>query len=168
MNRLVEFETNVYRNRTALLRYISRKVNCVADAEDILQKSLMTMWRRYDTFSNETNFMTWACTVASFESKNTYRKHQRCPVLFDDVVFTDVSRYMSVYQSSNQYEAVQLALNQLEDKERQLIVAVHINGEDVKDIARSARKAPRTIYNNLYLARKKLAKYILHHDNSTN
>lgn len=168
MNRLAEFETNVYRNRTALLRYVSSKVNCVADAEDILQKAMLTMWRRYETFNNDTNFMTWACTVANFESKNAYRKHKRCPVLFDEIVFDDVSKYVSVYQDEDRYEMMQLALSHLENEERSLLVAVHINGEDVKDIANSTRKAPRTIYNRLYLARKKLAKYISHHDNSTN
>ena len=58
MNRLAEFEKNIRNNRTAIVSFIKNNIRASVDAEDIFQKASLTMWKKYETFDNETSFFS--------------------------------------------------------------------------------------------------------------
>jgi RNA polymerase sigma-70 factor (ECF subfamily) len=47
-----------------LLRYLMSLVANRHDAEDVLQRASLVMWRRFSTFESGTDFIAWATTVA--------------------------------------------------------------------------------------------------------
>ena len=101
MNDYKEFEKHINDNRLKLLSFLYSKVLVKDDAEDILQRACLTMWKKYDTFDKSTEFIHWAFVVADFEFKNYRRKQMRCPVIFNDEVFDDVSKFCTDILSTN-------------------------------------------------------------------
>ena len=56
-----------------LLRYVMSLVGNRGDAEDVLQRASVTMWRRFETFDPDSDFIAWATTVAFYEVRNFQR-----------------------------------------------------------------------------------------------
>jgi len=128
------------------------------DAEDILQRASMTMWNKYDTFDSTTNFMSWACTIALYESRNCYRSFIRCPISFNSEVYDDISLKQIVEdrQDNQIHDKLYDALSELDEESRNLLIGVYVNGEEAKDLAKKAGKSPQTYYNKLNIAKKKI------------
>jgi RNA polymerase sigma-70 factor (ECF subfamily) len=154
-----EFTGHLKSTRPRLLRFVMSLVGSMQDAEDILQKACLTMWKNFAAFTPETDFMAWASTVASFEVKNFRRSSGRSKVVFDGAL-VDVLQEESV-QALRQYdsrlEALEECLHKLDDVSRSLVESVYSNGEEIKDIARREGRAVQTYYNRLNLVRRILA-----------
>lgn len=67
-----------------LLRYVMSLLGNRHDAEDVLQRASVVMWRRFGTFELGTDFIAWATTVAFYEVRNFQRVTGRCRLEFDD------------------------------------------------------------------------------------
>lgn len=158
MNRRVEFEENLKNNRNALMSFILSKTNKSMDTEDIFQRASMTMWNKYDSFDSTTNFMSWACAIAFYESRNCYRSFIRCPISFDSEVYDVISLNQMVEdkQDNEIYDKLYNALSELDEESRIILIGVYVNGEEAKDLAKKAGKSPQTYYNKLNIAKKKI------------
>jgi RNA polymerase sigma-70 factor len=55
-----------------------------ADAEDVLQETVAVMWRKFEEFEPNTDFLAWAVTVARFQVLCHRKKQQRSRVRFSD------------------------------------------------------------------------------------
>lgn len=162
MNRKQEFEDNLSSNRRSLISFILNKVNRTMDAEDVFQRASVIMWNKYNTFDSTTNFMSWACTIASFEVKNYMRSIFRCPVAFDSEVY-DVIASLQIAEDKVEndiHDKLRLALTSLDEESKNLLINVYVNGEEAKDLAKKAGKSPQTYYNKLNIARNKIAEQI--------
>ena len=60
-----------------LLRFILRYVPAVADARDVLQETLVTLWKKRDEFDATKEFLPWACGIARFKVREFWRKRPR-------------------------------------------------------------------------------------------
>lgn len=170
MKRLAEFEHNIKSNYNRLSGFIFSIVKDNIHSDDILQKVCLTMWRKYDNFNKSTEFMAWACTIAKYEISNYKRSLSRCPVSFDSQVYEDVSKFHKTEfsnTSNEKYDKLQTALKSLDKESRNLLIAVYIDNQEVRELAREAGKAYQTYYNKLNLAKKKL-KQILSNDEGSN
>jgi RNA polymerase sigma-70 factor (ECF subfamily) len=159
MNRKQEFEENLSSNRRSLISFILNKVRRTMDAEDVLQRASVIMWNKYDTFDSTTNFMSWACTIASFEVKNYMRSFFRCPVAFNSEVY-DVISLLQIAEDKVEndiHDKLRLALTSLDEESKNLLIQVYVNGEEIKDLAKKAKKSPQTYYNKLTTLKKTLA-----------
>ena len=53
------FESEIMKNRTALMNHALRLTRHQRDAEDLLQDTLMKAYRNLDKFEEGTNFKAW-------------------------------------------------------------------------------------------------------------
>ena len=60
-----------------LLRFILRYVACSADARDVLQETLVTLWAKRAEFDATREFLPWACGIARFKVREFWRKQPR-------------------------------------------------------------------------------------------
>jgi RNA polymerase sigma factor (sigma-70 family) len=67
-----------------LLRYVTSLVANRHDAEDVMQRASVVMWKRFGTFESGTDFVAWATTVAFYEVRNFQRVTGRSRPEFDD------------------------------------------------------------------------------------
>lgn len=77
----VEFLTpNYYKIHSFILTLVLNK----ADAEDVLQSAITYMWEHFNDFKKETNFLSWAFTIAKYQVLTYRKKKQRSRIHFDD------------------------------------------------------------------------------------
>lgn len=145
--------------RVPLLRFIVSLVGNLQDAEDIIQRASLTMWRRFSEFEKGTNFVAWSFTVASFEAKNFVRSASRSVVTFDDDLMDKLAanRGADLQKNDDRMAALDECIQRLDPESKSLIEAVYSKGEEIKEIARKEGRAPQTFYNRLTAIRRQLA-----------
>lgn len=57
-----------------ILGYILTYVPNYADADDILQNTLSILWKKFDQYEPQTEFLAYALTIARYEIMNYFRK----------------------------------------------------------------------------------------------
>ncbi|MEK0446892.1 MAG: hypothetical protein RLZZ399_2213 [Verrucomicrobiota bacterium] len=141
-----------------LLRFVVSLVARRQDAEDILQRASVTMWRRFHQFETGTDFIAWATTIASYEVKNFHRVSGRSKVLFDEELMQTLahSRVPDLQYCDARLDALEDCVQKLDQSSRGLIDAVYSRGEEVQDLARREGRAPQTFYNRLNVIRRML------------
>jgi len=111
-------------NQKRILGYILTYVPNYADADDILQNTLSILWRKFDQFDPDTDFVAYASKIAKYEIMNYYRKNKRNPKLqFDENLQKIIeSESESANQLFNQRkEALRECFKEFTPKDKELI-----------------------------------------------
>ncbi len=145
-----------------LLRYVMSLVANRHDAEDVLQRASVVMWRRFATFEMGTDFIAWATTVTFYEVRNFQRVTGRSRLDFDDDLMQTLAseRAQHVRQWSPRLEALETCVEKLDAAHRDLVEAVYTQGMEVAALAEQQGRAPQTIYNKLNFIRRALAECV--------
>lgn len=151
-----EFEQCLRAARVPLLRFVVSLVGNAQDAEDIIQRASVTMWRKFREFEKGTNFLAWSFTVASFEAKNFLRSSSRSVVSFDDNLIDKLAkdREIDIQKHDSRLETLEECMQRLDPESKALIEAVYTRGEEIKDLAKRDGRAPQTFYNRLNFIRR--------------
>lgn len=155
-DRRPEFEKCLIEARSSLFRFVLSLVGNAQDAEDIIQRASITMWRRFSEFEKGTNFIAWSFVVASFEAKNFLRSSSRSVVRFDEELFEKLAREreVDIQNDDTRLEALDECMQQLDPQSKALVESVYMRGEEVKDLAQREGRAPQTFYNRLNFIRR--------------
>ena len=142
-----------------LLGYLRSLLGNRHDAEDVLQRASMTMWRRFETFVPGTDFMAWASTVAFYEAKNFQRVTARSRLRFDDELLNTLAaeRLDDLRHLDERFDALEHCVGKLEAANRKLVEAVYGEDADIVVLAAQIGRAPQTLYNRLNVIRRALA-----------
>ena len=145
-----------------LLRYVMSLVANRHDAEDVLQRASLLMWRRFNTFEAGSDFIAWATTVAFYEVRNFQRVTGRSRLEFDDDLMRSLAaeRVEHVRHWSLRAEALEHCTQKLDAASRQLLKAIYTYGMQAVDLALRQGCAPKTISNKLTLIRRALAECV--------
>jgi RNA polymerase sigma-70 factor, ECF subfamily len=142
-----------------LLGYLRSLLGNRHDAEDVLQRASMTMWRRFETFVPGTDFMAWASTVAFYEAKNFQRVAARSRLCFDDDLLNTLAaeRLDDLRHLDERFDALEHCVGKLDAANRKLVEAVYGDDADIVALAAQLGRAPQTLYNRLNAIRRALA-----------
>ncbi len=145
-----------------LLRYLMSLVGNRHDAEDVLQRASVVMWKQFGTFESGTDFIAWATTVAFYEARNFQRVTGRSRLKFDDDLMRTLAaeRAQHVREWPGRMEALELCVEKLDPAQRALVETVYTQGIEVVELARQQGRAPQTIYNKLNFIRRALAECV--------
>jgi RNA polymerase sigma-70 factor, ECF subfamily len=162
VTRQEEFIALLNGSHALLLRYVMSLVANRHDAEDVLQRAGMIMWRRFDTFDSGTDFIAWATTVCFYEARNFLRTVGRARVTFDDRLLEILAaeRALDVRRWNPRLAALEACLEKLDASGRELVEAVYTQGLDTTEVARRRSLAVQTIYNKLNFIRRALAECV--------
>ena len=75
-----------------LLRFILRYVPSSADARDVLQETLVTLWAKRAEFDATREFLPWACGIARFKVREFWRKQPRWEAFAHDDIMALLDR----------------------------------------------------------------------------
>lgn len=128
------------------------------DARDVFQKTSLVLWRKFDQFREDGDFLAWACGIAYFEVRNFYRMAGRDRLRFSDELLQTLSdeRQQRSHQHDRRAGLLAECIKRLSPRERELIHEVYNVGNSVKELADQIGRAAQTIYNRLNLVRRKL------------
>ena len=157
-----EFLTEYNPAHRRILGYLISLIGNRHDAEDVLQKTSITLWRKFDQFETGTNFFAWASTIAFYEARNFQRLAIHTRIRFDDDLLALIAdeRVDDLKHEEPRHLALNHCLNSLSESHRALLEAVYIDNSDIGELARQAGRAPQTFYNRLNILRRNLARCI--------
>ena len=157
-----EFVGLLTQSHQRLLGYLRSLLGNRHDAQDVLQRASVTMWRRFDTFEPGTDFLAWACTVAFYEARNFLRVAARSRLRFDDDLLERLAaeRVEDLRHFDPRLDALEHCVQRLDETQRDLVHAVYQEDADIGTLADRLGRAPQTLYNRLHLIRRALAECV--------
>ena len=122
-----------------------------ADAEDIMQDSIVTMWNKFDEYEHGTDFLAWAFTIARFKLLNFRRKKANAPSCFDqqimDILDKKSDKFIDKY--NDRMDALSNCIKKLRTADRKLVELRYLQEQPVTRIAERYDVTSRAIYKTL-------------------
>ena len=103
-----EFIVELAAHQRRLYQYIFTLLPREHDADDVMQDTLMVLWRKFEQFDGATNFLAWARRVAYLQTRNYRRRNSRMTTILDNAVFEEIASRIESH--SNLLQARQDAL----------------------------------------------------------
>lgn len=156
------FVRELTRGQNGVFAYILSLVGNPDTARDILQDTNVVLWRKAGEFKEGSSFMSWALAVARLEVLAFHRDCGRDPHVFDVEVLEQLA---SEYAASpddpdDRQRAFEECLQQLPERQRELLAARYAPGGSVKEIAESRGQSAGALSVTLSRIRKALANCI--------
>ncbi len=141
-----------------LLRFILRYVPSVADARDVLQETLVTLWAKRAEFDATREFLPWACGIARFKVREFWRKQPRWQVFAEDDLMNrlDARREELAPELSLRAEKLRECLAKLPPDQRSNLDRYYSGEEPVETIALREGRTVDAIYKMLQRTRRTL------------
>lgn len=128
--------------------------------DDVVQTVSLVMWRKWEQFDPETDFMKWARVIARFEVLKFRRTMARDRHVFrDDLMdlLADASVELEERVSSDRYrECLEQCLEALPEKSRKLVGAAYEGDRSIKEVAADVGTSATALYKALDRIRKEL------------
>lgn len=138
---------NYYQIHSFILTMVPNK----ADAEDILQNTIMFMWEHFEDFKTGTRFLSWAVTVAKFQVL-TYRKAvTRSKIHLSEMALDLIAEESAKLctQVDERYEALQKCLKKLPKRETDFLKKRFMHGDSIRKIADDIGTSLNVVYKRL-------------------
>lgn len=152
------FITQLTMAQPSLWAYVFSLLPDHVAAQDVLQETNLTLWRKVQDFQPGTNFVAWACQVAYFHVLSHRRRVRRDRLVLDDGVF----EYLAERQADRAAElgdrlvALRGCLDKLPAPSRKLLEERYAPGGSVKELADAGGRSVASLSQLLYRIREKL------------
>ena len=154
----------VTRHQTSILAYLLTLVPSPSDADDILQRANIVLWRKRAQFQIGTNFKAWAFSIARWEALAFLKERKRENwLVFNDEVASLVADRMSSTPDPavDLYpEALRCCLGRLSAAHRRLILDRYQMGRSLADCARRSGRTENSLKVTLHRIRITLRRCI--------
>ena len=156
------FEQLVRRYQVPLLRFVTERVRCAADAEDLVQETFVRAYRRIDRYHDQWRFSTWLFTIAHRLAVSHLRSPRSRPVMGIDQVErhltpytkTEPGREMMERESRQRFWAA--AAGVLTEEQLAAVWLFYVEGMGARDVAAVLGRSWVSVKTMLFRARRKL------------
>lgn len=162
-----EFEELLISHQRRLFLYIKSLVTNYHQAEDLLQRTNLILWRKRTNFKAGSNFHAWSFSVARFESLSQLRQLRRDKRVFadQDEDIEDIECPLPIYPDYPDPNAATLmalrdCLKQLPTRDQELIMTRYATDKTLGDYAKDLNRKPGTLKARLFKIREKLKRGI--------
>lgn len=141
-----------------LRRFIRSLMPTAVDADEVLQQTAIVIWRKFDQYDSETNFMKWACVIARFEALAYRRKMARDRLVFTEELM-DLMADEGVEELDSRLserEALDECLAAMPEKQRLFLTLAYTPGVKTKELAEAAGSTAAAFYMRLKRLRAQL------------
>jgi RNA polymerase sigma-70 factor, ECF subfamily len=119
-----------------------------ADAEDVLQETSVTAWRKFAEFQPGTDFVRWGCSIARLEVLKFRRQRKSGRLLFSDAMVETLAEHQirqgDLWESWSQ--ALGDCLAKLRAVDRELFLRCSGSNATVKQVAAQLGRPANTVY----------------------
>jgi RNA polymerase sigma-70 factor (ECF subfamily) len=152
------FTSLLVANQPAILGFIRTLLPQSSEAEDLLQKTCLIAWQKFDQFDPSTKFSTWACQIAYFEVKNYLRTKARDRHVFSDEVLERLADEAprEADRLAEERAALRRCVAALVPEDRSLLSQAYAPGVTVRDVAAGLDKSANSLYKQLNRIRRRL------------
>lgn len=150
------------RHQRAVYAFIVQLVHDYDESEDLLQKTGLVLWRKFDQFEPGTDFLAWARRVAKYEVQAHLKSKRRSRVYFSsatvDLLAEDLDRESPA--ADLRHEALLRCLEGLRSTDRDLVNRCYAKGVSIQDVAQSLGRSIDGAYQSLRRIRQALLQCI--------
>lgn len=120
------------------------------DAEDLMQQTVLTMWRKFSQFQSGSSFVAWGCQIGRYKAMNMLTSRRLAP-LDDDIIeslLVTVERQEPEIRHARR-RALSGCLQRLAKEDRELIEAAYTENRPIKQLAQEIGRSAGGVYNSL-------------------
>jgi RNA polymerase sigma-70 factor (ECF subfamily) len=154
-----EFIVLLAKHERRVRGFVGTLVRQSEEIDEIVQQSCLTGWKKMQDFARveqtlDRDFARWLCTIARFEALGFVRKHRGSRLLFDTEL---VSKLADVQLSDERFderrEALQLCIEKLSDKQKDLVRRYYRADQSAAEIAGQDGVTRQAVFKALRLIR---------------
>ena len=141
-----------------LQRYVMAIVPDREDARDIVQETLIALWKKRDKYDPSRPFVPWACRFAANEIRMLRRKDKRWKWLGSEELIDLLlaRREELAEQLDERHEQLQHCLGKLPERQRTAVTHYYFHEEAVQQVAARLRTSAEAVYKILQRTRQTL------------
>ena len=140
--------------------YLHAILHNMADTEDVLQNTIMVLWKKFDQFEPGTNFLHWAMRTARFEALKFHRTCRRDRRFFSEELVSELTEGTFASHQEDFVERRRTALSgclaKLEERDRQLLSNCYESGATITAVAAGLGRTAQSVCNSLRRIRQSL------------
>ncbi|MEM7475022.1 MAG: RNA polymerase sigma factor [Planctomycetota bacterium] len=153
------FDRLVEQESPKLQRLVKRLLGWDGEVEDIVQEVLVDAWKQITRFRQDCTPSTWLYAIAIRKCRNVIRRRQVwrkcfqaiCTLGLADQTRASTSERVAAAQAQSQ--DIQLALNRIPQKYREILVLVYLEEKNLADLAHALKLRKNTLEKRLSRAR---------------
>jgi RNA polymerase sigma-70 factor (ECF subfamily) len=134
------------------------------DADEIVQQVLLVMYKKLNTFKNESSLYTWIYKITSTRSLNLIRKNKLSSFLSDyDEIENDGSKAFDIIGSieyKEKLEMVQRLLQKIPAKQREVFILRNYDELTYKEISEITGKSEGALKASYFHAFNKMKEFM--------
>lgn len=113
-------------------------------ARDVLQETNVVIWEKFQEFTPGTNFGAWVAKIAFYQVASHRKTKGRDRHIFDDELISVLNAETELVSSGSdeKAQALDACLDQLGDRDRELLRQRYTKGNTVADLAQMIGKSP--------------------------
>lgn len=147
--------------------YLSGVIYNYADAEDLLQKTAIRAFEKFDSYNSELPFRGWVMGIAKFEVLGFFRDKGRSREYVDSETAQNIAvniedKATRIAEKQNfQAEAIKKAVSELPEKQQLILKLRYNDGLSTEDVALKMNMQPGAIRTILTRIRQKLKEAVM-------
>ena len=149
------------RHQRQIWWFISTLLPAASDADDVLQETSLVLWRKWDQFDIERDFLPWACGIARLQALRYVRERRSQRRHLDDVVLGEIAemaqrRVQDLARVETRLNSLRACVEVLSVRERKVVESRYFRSWTAKQIAEDLGMPLVTVYKTLERARVQL------------
>lgn len=135
-------------NSSRINSFIFCMVPNESDAEDILQETTITMWEKFDTYQQGTDYVAWAVTIAKYKILEFRRKYKINKLHLDEAVLSLLEKdSLNLFDDTEQRtRALRQCIQKLPKNDRDFIKLKYSQGFNAKTISQRIGISMAAVY----------------------
>lgn len=152
-----QFMTLLAQSQGQLYRYIRTLLPREQAVDDVMQDTLLILWRKFDEYQPGTNFGGWASRIAYFEVLKERSRKSRVQLLDDDVL-ERLALQLAEKTDDTESQRIILegCLDKLTPEDRVLIEGRYTPEVKMTDVADQLNRPVNSVYKSVGRVRKQL------------
>jgi RNA polymerase sigma-70 factor (ECF subfamily) len=146
------------KHQCALNLFVSSLVPTRADADDVMQETSLTLWKKWRDYDVNRDFLRWACGIAHVEVVRHRRKTATDRLWFNEELIEVLSFEMleNTELLDMRRDALESCISKLRESDRNVLALRYQSGMNVDRVAESLGRTVRTIHRTLARIRRLL------------
>ena len=145
-------------SEAALRTFVRTMLQAREDASEVLQETILVLWRRFGEFDRRGDFKSWAFGIARMKALALLRDRRRDRHVFDDDLVSRLADEAVALEKRHltQREALERCLGKLTESQREIVLAAYTKGTRMDELAAQRGQTPMSLYKLLHRIRQAL------------
>jgi RNA polymerase sigma-70 factor (ECF subfamily) len=146
------------RSEREVFRYVAALVPNVADAEDIVQQTALSLWEKFDAYDPGRPFTPWACRFALNKARQWVERRQRWQALLEGGLAEELVQRREEMRPDLDLRLKHLegCLNKLPEEHRSLVESYYYRRDTIEKLAGNSGRTVAATYKALQRIRQAL------------